>query len=70
MSNWFGDSLQTIEGEQSITYAIKNYLELLKWDAVFDPNYEILEIEQKGDVVIAKISKMTKESCFFTKNHL
>ncbi|MFL1897219.1 hypothetical protein ACJRPK_16065 [Aquimarina sp. 2-A2] len=64
MSNWFGDSLQTIEGGHSTTYAIEDYLELLKWDAVFDPTYEILEIEQKGDVVIAKISKMDKRILF------
>jgi hypothetical protein len=41
-------------------YSQSDYLEFLKWDSVFDPNYEILEIEQKEGIVKAKISKIDK----------
>ena len=36
----------------------------LKWDAVFDPSYKILEIEQQDEIVKAKISKMDKRIFF------
>ncbi len=64
MSNWFADSLTTIEGEYKQTYSKSGYFEFLKWDSVFDPNYEILEIEQKNGIVKAKISKMDKRISF------
>jgi len=64
MSDWFADSLTTIEGEYKQTYSRSDYLELLKWDSVFDPNYEILEIEQKNGIVKTKISKMDKRISF------
>jgi len=64
MSDWFADSLKTIEGEHKNIYSKNDYLELLKWDSVFDPNYEILEIEQHGGIVKVKISKMDKRIFF------
>ncbi len=67
MSDWFADSLTTIEGEYKQTYSKTDYLEFLKWDSVFDPNYEILEIEQNNGIVKAKISKMDKRISFLHK---
>ncbi|MEL0650216.1 hypothetical protein V6246_02215 [Algibacter sp. TI.3.09] len=64
ISNCVTDSIATIEGEYKITYSKKDYLELLKWDAVFNPNYKILEIEEAGGMVIAKISKIDKRIAF------
>ncbi len=64
ISDWFADNLTTIEGEYKQTYSKSDYLEFLKWDSVFDPNYEILEIEQKDGIVKAKISKMDKRISF------
>lgn len=64
ISNWFTDSIKTIEGEHKNTYSKDEYLEILKWDSVFEPNYEILEIEQKDGIVKAKISKMDKRILF------
>ena len=64
MSEWFADSLKTIEGEYEQTYSKSEYLEFLKWDSVFDPNYEILEIDEKDGIVKAKISKIDKRIAF------
>lgn len=64
MSDWFADSLTTIEGEYKQTYSKTDYVEFLKWDSIFDPNYEILEIEQKNGIVIARILKMDKRISF------
>ncbi|MFP4845546.1 hypothetical protein [Winogradskyella sp. PE311] len=64
MSNWFADSLTTIEGGYKQVYSKNEYLEFLKWDAVFDPNYDILEITETNGIVNARISKMDKRIAF------
>lgn len=61
---WFADSLITKEGGYVQHYSQSEYLEFLKWDAVFDPSYEILEIEQLDGFVKAKISKIDKRIFF------
>lgn len=61
---WFSDSLITLEGEYEETYSQTEYLEFLKWDSVFDPSYEILEIKEQEGIVKAKISKMDKRIRF------
>lgn len=64
MSDWFADSLITKEGEYEQVYSKSGYLEFLKWDAVFDPSYDLLEIVQEGELVKAKISKHDKRILF------
>lgn len=64
MSSWFADSLVTKEGEYEQVYSQSEYLEFLKWDSVFDPNYEILKIEQEDEMIKAKISKNDKRILF------
>lgn len=60
------DSLLTKETEYNYeqTFSRKEYLEWLKWDSVFDPTYEILEIKQENGVVKASISKLDKRIAF------
>ena len=60
------DSLLTKETEYDYeqTFTLKEYVEWLKWDAAFDPNYEILEIAREGETVKAKISKIDKRISF------
>ena len=64
MAEWFADSLTKIEGAYKQTYSKGDYLELLKWDSVFDPKYDILEIEEVEGIVKAKILKMDKRISF------
>ena len=64
MSSWFADSLITKEGGYEQVYSQNEYLEFLKWDAVFNPNYKILKMEQEGEIVKAKISKKDKRILF------
>jgi hypothetical protein len=64
ISDWFGDNIKTIEGEHKNTYSKNEYLEILKWDSVFEPNYEILEIEKKNGIVNVKVSKTDKRITF------
>lgn len=63
------DSLLTKETQYNYeqTFSRSAYIEWVKWDAVFEPTYEILQIEQEGDIVKAKISKMDKRIAFLHK---
>ena len=52
------DSLQTQEGEHTSSYSHEDYEELLKWDAVFEPTYEVVDIVKEGNgTVKATVSK-------------
>ena len=54
------DSLLTKEMDYAYeqTFSKKEYIEnWLKWDSVFNPTYEVLEIEKEGETVRATISK-------------
>lgn len=68
IAGWFSDSLITKEGQYEETYSLTEYLEFLKWDAVFDPSYTILEIEDEDGTVKAKISKSDKRIRFLHEN--
>ena len=60
------DSLVTKETayDYEQTFSLEEYLEWLKWDSVFDPKYNILQIEQEDEIVKAKISKIDKRISF------
>lgn len=63
------DSLLTSETgyDYEQVFSQKEYMEWMKWDSVFDPSYEILEMEQEGKNVRAKISKIDKRIAFLHK---
>ncbi|MDR5589092.1 hypothetical protein [Christiangramia sp. SM2212] len=61
---WLSDSLKVIEGGYDQDYSRRSYKEFLKWDSVFKPEYEILEIKQENDLVKAKVSKIDKRIAF------
>lgn len=53
------DSLVTRETEYDYSYTFSKaaYVEWLKWDSVFDPDYKILKIEQDSGVIKARVLK-------------
>ena len=54
------DSLVTRENDYDYTYTFSKaaYVEWLRWDSVFDPNYKILNIAQDSNVVKVRVSKI------------
>ncbi|RRQ48290.1 hypothetical protein DZC72_11255 [Maribacter algicola] len=57
--NLLADSLVTEEGDYTSTYSHEDYEELLNWDAVFDPTYEVLDIvQEENGTVKARASKL------------
>ncbi|WP_224485126.1 hypothetical protein [Robertkochia aurantiaca] len=61
---WFSDSLIIEEGSYKQVYSKNEYIELLKWDSVFDPSYEIIELLKLEKGVKARISKLDKRIAF------
>lgn len=66
IENLLTDSLLTKETQYDYEqiFTKKEYLDWLTWDAVFEPTYKILEIEQENGTVKAKVSKMDKRISF------
>jgi hypothetical protein len=66
MADLLTDSLVTKETayDYEQTFSRSEYLEWIKWDSVFDPNYEILQIDQKDEYIKATISKIDKRISF------
>lgn len=63
------DSLVTRETDYDYTYTFSKaaYVEWLRWDSVFNPNYKILNIEQDSAVVKVRVSKMDTRINFLHK---
>lgn len=55
------------EDDYEERFSKNGYAEWLKWDAVFDPTYKILEIEKENEIVKVKISKIDTRISFLHK---
>ncbi|WP_394751272.1 hypothetical protein [Spongiimicrobium salis] len=66
MAKLLTDSLLTRETEYDYeqTFSQEEYLEWLKWDSVFGPAYEILDIGEEKGFVKASVSKVDKRILF------
>ena len=58
------DSILTKEGSYKKTFSQHDFIEILKWDSIFKPEYTILKIEEENGVVKARISKKDKRILF------
>ena len=69
IENLLLDSLVTRETDYDYTYTFSKaaYVEWLRWDSVFNPNYKILNIEQDSAVVKVRVSKMDTRINFLHK---
>jgi len=58
------DSITIKELDYSMSYSQTAFIEFLKWDAVFEPEYKILNMEEENGNVKATISKQDKRILF------
>lgn len=63
-SDLLSDSISVGEENYRAFYSNESYQNWLKWDAVFNPTYEVLDINQKGDAVHVEVSKSCKRILF------
>lgn len=69
VSKYVGDSLTVIEGDYVMPYSVSSYYEVFKWDSVFQTTYEIKDIQENGDHVVASIALKSIRNEFL-KNEL
>lgn len=62
------DSLLTTEGEYTKVFSQQDYINLLKWDAVFEPEYKLINIEEDEGVIKTTISQTNQRILFLHKS--
>lgn len=63
------DSLIVTEGDHIMRYSRDSYYEVFKWDSVFQTKYEIVELKENDEQIIASISLSSIRNKFL-KNDL
>ncbi len=63
------DSITISEGDYVMPYSQDSYYEVFKWDSVFQTSYEIVELQENDDQIIASIA-LTSIRNRFLKNDL
>lgn len=59
--------IRETEHDYKETFSKNSYIDWLQWDSLFDPTYEILQIEQENEIVKATISKIDQRILFLHK---
>lgn len=60
----FQDSIRMTELDYNSIFSKEQYKKLFQWDSVFQPQYQILELEEEETSVVARISKSGKRTLF------
>lgn len=50
------DSITVTEGDYVMPYSQDSYYEVLRWDSVFFTKYELVELQERGEQLIASIA--------------
>ena len=62
------DSITIVSGDYTTTYSQKDFYQFFKWDSIFKPAYEILELDQKdGNIIVTGTQKNMRNK--FLKNN-
>ncbi len=69
MRSVLGDSIVVREAEDDYEerFSMEGYITWLEWDAVFDPTYKMLEMEEDNNIIKSKISKIDKRIQFLNE---
>ena len=57
VTGMFYDSIRFNEMDNTRTFTNEGYRDLIQWDSVFNPKYQILDIKEEGEELHLKISK-------------
>ncbi|MBN2396247.1 MAG: hypothetical protein JXC36_07285 [Candidatus Atribacteria bacterium] len=68
--NLVSDSIQTTEKEYIITRSRKELYQQFKWDSVFNPKYELIDLKADSNSIEATVSKTCKRIEFLQDTSL
>ncbi|SFR32279.1 hypothetical protein SAMN04490243_0458 [Robiginitalea myxolifaciens] len=64
------DTLTISEGDFSTDFYGEVYYEHFRWDSIFQPGYEILEMQEEGDEIVAMVASRSVRYEFLRNNPL
>lgn len=64
------DSITLISGDFVMPFDKNSFYEFYTWDSIFKPSYEVIELVEENDDVIATISQKNTRNAFLKNNPL
>lgn len=64
------DSITMISGDYVMPYTRESFYEQFKWDSVFKPSYDIIELEEENNQVIVTVAQANIRNEFLKNNPL
>jgi len=64
------DSITIIDGEYVIPYSVESFHKQFKWDSIFQPTYDIVELEDQKSQIIATVASSSKRYKFLENDPL
>jgi len=64
------DSLTITEGDYVMPYNANTFYEVFKWDSIFQPSYEVIELEEKNQEVIASVKLSSIRNRFLKNDYM
>lgn len=64
------DSITIVEGEYVMPYSRDSFHEQFKWDSIFQPTYEIIELQEQDNQIIATVASSSKRYAFLKNDPL
>ncbi len=64
------DSLTIAEGDYATTYSHDSFYEQFKWDSIFQPSYELIDIAEEEGSIIATVASSSVRYEFLKNNPL
>lgn len=64
------DSITIIEGDYVMPFTHDSFYEHFKWDSIFKPSYEVVEIKEKNNQIIASVAANSLRYEFLKNNPL
>ncbi|MBU2920850.1 hypothetical protein KO504_05815 [Winogradskyella psychrotolerans] len=62
------DSLTTVFGDYTTTYSHQSYYEQFKWDSIFKPDYELVNLNHEDGQLVATVSMRSLKLEFLKNN--
>lgn len=64
------DSITITSGDYFTSYNHESFYEFFKWDSMFNPTYEIIELEEQNNGIIATVSQENARNEYLKNNPL
>lgn len=64
------DSITLVSGDYVTPYSQNGFYEFFKWDSIFKPTYDIVELEEKNDYILVTVAQKNVRNEFLKNNPL